>query len=110
MFAKKKKKPIISAPSNFEHRVHTGFDRREGRFVGLPPQWASLIGGGQDRPKPIIDPSNITPHRNTGHEAAHYRERWCPWKHKPCGSMSVTPGWACLGDTLQLPPQGEPPP
>ncbi|KAH8027880.1 hypothetical protein HPB51_011110 [Rhipicephalus microplus] len=61
MFAKKKKKPIISAPSNFEHRVHTGFDRREGRFVGLPPQWASLIGGGQDRPKPIIDPSNITP-------------------------------------------------
>ncbi|XP_077522305.1 serine/threonine-protein kinase PAK mbt isoform X1 [Amblyomma americanum] len=61
MFAKKKKKPIISAPSNFEHRVHTGFDRREGRFVGLPPQWASLIGSGQDRPKPIIDPSNITP-------------------------------------------------
>ncbi|XP_075556415.1 serine/threonine-protein kinase PAK mbt isoform X3 [Dermacentor variabilis] len=61
MFAKKKKKPIISAPSNFEHRVHTGFDRREGRFVGLPPQWASLIGAGQDRPKPIIDPSNITP-------------------------------------------------
>lgn len=63
MFAKKKKKPIISAPSNFEHRVHTGFDRREGRFVGLPPQWASLIGaGGQEhRPKPIVDPSHITP-------------------------------------------------
>lgn len=61
MFAKKKKKPIISAPSNFEHRVHTGFDRREGRFVGLPPQWASLIGSGQDRPKPIVDPSHITP-------------------------------------------------
>ncbi|CAN7999516.1 unnamed protein product [Ixodes hexagonus] len=61
MFAKKKKKPIISAPSNFEHRVHTGFDRREGKFVGLPPQWASLIGSGQDRPKPIVDPSHITP-------------------------------------------------
>lgn len=56
-------------PSNFEHRVHTGFDRREGRYVGLPPQWASLIqvpqaAGSDDpsmRPKPIIDPSNITP-------------------------------------------------
>ena len=67
MFTKKKKKPSISMPSNFEHRVHTGFDRREGRFVGLPPQWASLIkpdgdeGGVSLRPKPIVDASNITP-------------------------------------------------
>ncbi|XP_064484140.1 serine/threonine-protein kinase PAK mbt-like isoform X2 [Ornithodoros turicata] len=61
MFVKKKKKPIISAPTNFEHRVHTGWDRKEGRFVGLPPQWASLIQTGQERPKPIIDPSHITP-------------------------------------------------
>lgn len=61
MFGKKKKKPAISAPSNFEHRVHTGFDRREGKYVGLPPQWASIIGVDRERPKPIIDPSNITP-------------------------------------------------
>lgn len=71
MFKPKKKRPIISMPSNFEHRVHTGFDRREGKFVGLPPQWASLIkpedgadeaaGGVTLRPKPIVDASNITP-------------------------------------------------
>lgn len=72
MFGKKKKKPTISMPSNFEHRVHTGFDRREGKFVGLPPQWASLIKPETDsslslnaspvtRPKPIVDASNITP-------------------------------------------------
>lgn len=64
-------------PTNFEHRVHTGFDRREGKFVGLPPQWASLIRGEEElaaaravaataandrfRPRPIVDPSNITP-------------------------------------------------
>ena len=61
-------------PMNFEHRVHTGFDRREGKFVGLPPQWASLITPDSDatlstsqaaipvvRPNPIVDPSNITP-------------------------------------------------
>lgn len=47
MFSKKKKKPLISPPSNFEHRVHTGFDRREGKFVGLPLQWASLVGNNQ---------------------------------------------------------------
>ncbi|CAG2175973.1 unnamed protein product, partial [Oppiella nova] len=62
MFGKKKKKPTISSPTNFEHRVHTGFDRREGKFVGLPPQWLSLIQGNTNslRPRPIVDPSNIT--------------------------------------------------
>ncbi|VVC97455.1 unnamed protein product, partial [Leptidea sinapis] len=52
MFSKKKKKPLISPPSNFEHRVHTGFDKRENKFVGLPLQWA---------PVPLVDPSEITP-------------------------------------------------
>ncbi|XP_045499856.1 serine/threonine-protein kinase PAK mbt isoform X1 [Colias croceus] len=66
MFSKKKKKPLISPPSNFEHRVHTGFDRREGKFVGLPLQWASLVGNNQilkstNRPLPLVDPSEITP-------------------------------------------------
>ncbi|XP_045517383.1 serine/threonine-protein kinase PAK mbt [Pieris brassicae] len=66
MFSKKKKKPLISPPSNFEHRVHTGFDRRENKFVGLPLQWASLVGNNQilkssNRPLPLVDPSEITP-------------------------------------------------
>lgn len=66
MFTKKKKKPQISLPSNFEHRVHTGFDKREGRYVGLPLQWASIVGNNQilkssNRPLPLVDPSEITP-------------------------------------------------
>ncbi|KAM3961519.1 serine/threonine-protein kinase PAK mbt [Aphomia sociella] len=66
MFSKKKKKPLISPPSNFEHRVHTGFDKQEGKFVGLPLQWASLVGNNQilkstNRPLPLVDPSEITP-------------------------------------------------
>ena len=43
MFSKKKKKVEISAPSNFQHRVHTGFDNSSHKFVGLPKQWASLV-------------------------------------------------------------------
>ena len=43
MFSKKKKKVEISAPSNFQHRVHTGFDNSAHKFVGLPKQWASLV-------------------------------------------------------------------
>nr|CAD7203402.1 unnamed protein product [Timema douglasi] len=66
MFSKKKKKPLISPPTNFEHRVHTGYDKREGRYVGLPLQWASIVGNNQilkstNRPLPLVDPSEITP-------------------------------------------------
>uniref|UniRef100_A0A3Q3IT60 non-specific serine/threonine protein kinase n=1 Tax=Monopterus albus TaxID=43700 RepID=A0A3Q3IT60_MONAL len=60
MFRKKKKKrPEISAPKNFEHRVHTSFDAKHGCFVGLPTQWRSLIENLR-RPKPVVDPSRIT--------------------------------------------------
>ncbi|KAM9224886.1 serine/threonine-protein kinase PAK 4 isoform 1-T6 [Dugong dugon] len=60
MFGKKKKRVEISAPSNFEHRVHTGFDRHEQKFTGLPRQWQSLIEESARRPKPLIDPACIT--------------------------------------------------
>ncbi|XP_063060949.1 serine/threonine-protein kinase PAK 4 [Engraulis encrasicolus] len=61
MFAKKKKSRIqISAPSNFEHRVHTDFDEHEQKFVGLPRQWQSLIEDTAKRPKPFIDATIIT--------------------------------------------------
>ncbi|XP_035380473.1 serine/threonine-protein kinase PAK 6b [Electrophorus electricus] len=57
---KKKRKMEISAPKNFEHRVHTSFDHVRGCFVGLPPQWQSIIETLR-RPKPVVDPSSITP-------------------------------------------------
>ncbi|XP_012723755.2 serine/threonine-protein kinase PAK 4 isoform X1 [Fundulus heteroclitus] len=61
MFAKKKKPRVqISAPSNFEHRVHTDFDEQEQKFVGLPRQWQSLIEDTAKRPKPFIDATVIT--------------------------------------------------
>uniref|UniRef100_A0A5S6Q357 non-specific serine/threonine protein kinase n=1 Tax=Trichuris muris TaxID=70415 RepID=A0A5S6Q357_TRIMR len=61
MFRTKKKRPEISVPTNFEHRVHTGIDPQSGTFVGLPLQWRSLINwSDRQRPKPIVDPSCIT--------------------------------------------------
>ena len=60
MFRKKKKKrPEISAPKNFEHRVHTSFDAKRGCYVGLPTQWQSLIENLR-RPLPLVDPSTVT--------------------------------------------------
>ncbi|CAM9833777.1 unnamed protein product [Lampetra fluviatilis] len=61
MFGKKKKRLEISAPSNFEHRFHTDFDKEERKFTGLPPQWQSLLADTANRPKPVVDPSYITP-------------------------------------------------
>ena len=67
MFSKKKssKKIEISAPSNFQHRVHTGFDNHSNKFVGLPKQWASLVDDkpasqSPFRPAPMVDPMTIT--------------------------------------------------
>ncbi|KAM4689913.1 LOW QUALITY PROTEIN: serine/threonine-protein kinase PAK 4 [Rhinophrynus dorsalis] len=60
MFTKKKKRIEISAPSNFEHRVHTGYDEQEQKFTGLPRQWQSLIEESAKRPKPLVDPACIT--------------------------------------------------
>jgi len=63
MFSKKRSKPAISVPSNFEHRVHTGYDPVRGAFVGLPTQWASVVEPTETghRPRPIVDPSYTTP-------------------------------------------------
>ncbi|NWR81818.1 PAK4 kinase, partial [Centropus unirufus] len=60
MFSKKKKRLEISAPSNFEHRVHTGFDQEEQKFTGLPRQWQGIIEESAKRPKPLVDPGCIT--------------------------------------------------
>ncbi|EHB06376.1 Serine/threonine-protein kinase PAK 7 [Heterocephalus glaber] len=82
MFGKKKKKIEISGPSNFEHRVHTGFDPQEQKFTGLPQQWHSLLADTANRPKPMVDPSCITP------------IQLAPMKtivrgHKPCQESSI---------------------
>ncbi|XP_026722850.1 serine/threonine-protein kinase PAK 4-like [Athene cunicularia] len=60
MFGRKKKRIEISAPSNFEHRVHTGYDQQEQKFTGLPRQWQGIIEDSAKRPKPLVDPVCIT--------------------------------------------------
>ena len=57
---KAKKKIEISTPTNFEHRVHTGYDALQGEFVDLPKQWAGVISP-KSRPQPFVDPNAITP-------------------------------------------------
>ncbi|XP_039293252.1 serine/threonine-protein kinase PAK mbt [Nilaparvata lugens] len=64
-FSKKKKKPQISPPTNFEHRVHTGFDKGRASMWACPAV-GSIVGNNQilkstNRPLPLVDPSEITP-------------------------------------------------
>ncbi|EEQ85941.1 STE/STE20/PAKA protein kinase [Blastomyces dermatitidis ER-3] len=33
----------VSNPTNFNHRVHVGFDPRTGAFTGLPAEWEKLL-------------------------------------------------------------------
>ena len=48
ILSKKKRKPEISPPTDFVHRVHTDYDKIERRYVGLPLQWASIIADNQN--------------------------------------------------------------
>jgi len=80
MFSKKRPKPAISVPSNFEHRVHTGYDPVRGAFVGLPAQWAGVVDPAESaRPRPIVDPSFTTPVKvatTVDHRAPSLQRRW----------------------------------
>lgn len=66
-FVKRKKRPEISSPTNFEHRVHSGFDHNNGVFIGLPSQWNSIINEVTEKQKQsqksnqniVLDTSNI---------------------------------------------------
>nr|XP_033794702.1 serine/threonine-protein kinase PAK 5 isoform X2 [Geotrypetes seraphini] len=80
MFGKKKKKIEISGPSNFEHRVHTGFDHREQKFTGLPQQWHSLLADTANRPKPMVDPSCITPIQLAPMKDYPWECQLCTWR------------------------------
>ncbi|XP_030331020.1 serine/threonine-protein kinase PAK 4 isoform X2 [Strigops habroptila] len=75
MFSKKKKRLEISAPSNFEHRVHTGYDQHEQKFTGLPRQWQGLIEESAKRPKPLVDPICITTIQHASQKAEHRASR-----------------------------------
>ena len=59
---KRKKRPQISGPSNFVHRVHTLYDWSSRTWSGLPRQWACLVTtpAPSRRPAPIADPRHIT--------------------------------------------------
>lgn len=63
MWKKKRKghRVEISAPVNFQHKVHTSFDPQGQRFVGLPKQWQGLVADVLKRPKPLVDRTAITP-------------------------------------------------
>ena len=53
LFGKKKNKKTkreISEPSSFQHCYHATFDNTSGEFVGLPPQWTSLVSCASERP------------------------------------------------------------
>uniref|UniRef100_A0A8C3U5U3 non-specific serine/threonine protein kinase n=1 Tax=Catharus ustulatus TaxID=91951 RepID=A0A8C3U5U3_CATUS len=102
MFSKKKKRVEISAPSNFEHRVHTGYDPSEQRFTGLPRQWQGLLEESARRPKPLVDPACITAIR--GHRPGR------PQEVTPNGPVPAAAPGASHAPGPARPKAPEPPP
>uniref|UniRef100_A0A8U8C8Q7 non-specific serine/threonine protein kinase n=1 Tax=Geospiza parvula TaxID=87175 RepID=A0A8U8C8Q7_GEOPR len=106
MFSKKKKRVEISAPSNSEHRVHTGYDASEQRFTGLPRQWQGLLEESARRPKPLVDPACITAIRGA-HKADRPAGR--PQEVPPNGPLPIS-GGAPKAPKAPEPPPPPPPP
>lgn len=53
---------MVSAPVNFTHKVHVGYDHETGNFSGLPPEWEKLLKASnitrqdyQQDPQAVID-------------------------------------------------------
>uniref|UniRef100_A0A6I8NTM0 non-specific serine/threonine protein kinase n=1 Tax=Ornithorhynchus anatinus TaxID=9258 RepID=A0A6I8NTM0_ORNAN len=114
MFSKKKKRLEISAPSNFEHRVHTGYDQREQKFTGLPRQWQGIIEESAKRPKPLVDPVCITAIQR-GNQKTIVRGNKAPKDGaltlllEDFENMSVTRSNSLRRDSPPCPPRRDPP-
>uniref|UniRef100_A0A3P8V5X3 non-specific serine/threonine protein kinase n=1 Tax=Cynoglossus semilaevis TaxID=244447 RepID=A0A3P8V5X3_CYNSE len=112
MFSKKKKTRVqISAPSNFEHRVHTDFDEQEQKFVGLPRQWQSLIEDTAKRPKPFIDATVITtvePRKTIVRGNKMAVDGSLTWLLDEFDTMSVTRSNSLRHGSPPLPPRRDP--
>ncbi|XP_043936514.1 serine/threonine-protein kinase PAK 4 [Protopterus annectens] len=110
MFSKKKKRVEISAPSNFEHRVHTGYDQQEQKFTGLPRQWQGIIEESAKRPKPLVDPSCITtiqlaPHKTIVRGNKIGKDGSLTWLLDEFENMSVTRSNSLRRDSPPLQPR-----
>ncbi|XP_078004969.1 serine/threonine-protein kinase pak-2-like [Phascolarctos cinereus] len=61
LFKRKNRRLDISAPFNFQHRVHTVFLEGDGKFVGLPVQWSPFMEQPVKEEPDRADPSSVTP-------------------------------------------------
>ncbi|XP_027716967.1 uncharacterized protein LOC114042481 [Vombatus ursinus] len=61
LFRHRKRRHEVSAPCNFQHRVHMVFNEADHTFMGLPLQWSSLEEDPLKGEKVIADPSSVTP-------------------------------------------------
>ena len=57
---KKLRKKDISLPKDFEHHFHMTYDNKEGNYVGVPPQWKKFLAKEFERPRPFLDPNEVT--------------------------------------------------
>ncbi|XP_067103042.1 serine/threonine-protein kinase PAK 1 [Osmerus mordax] len=70
---KKKERPEISLPSDFEHTIHVGFDAVTGEFTGMPEQWARLLQTSnitkleaEEEPQAVLDVLKFYDTKETG--------------------------------------------
>ncbi|KAM8793953.1 serine/threonine-protein kinase PAK 4 [Eudromia elegans] len=111
MLGRRKKRVEISAPRDFEHRVHAGYDARERRFTGLPRQWRGLLEEPARRPRPLVDPARVTalrPAKNIVRGTAGAKDGSLAWLLGEFETVSVSRSNSLRRDSPPFPLRHEP--
>ncbi|KAF8382531.1 pak-2 [Pristionchus pacificus] len=95
------RKEEIGTPTDFQHRIHAGYDPATGQYSGLPKQWQvilgraqstssrSTIGSSSGRPRALVDPSAITPMEMASIKTVVRGDKYNPETNvSPYGAMS----------------------
>uniref|UniRef100_A0A8C2X114 non-specific serine/threonine protein kinase n=1 Tax=Cyclopterus lumpus TaxID=8103 RepID=A0A8C2X114_CYCLU len=118
---KKKERPEISLPSDFEHTIHVGFDAVTGEFTGMPEQWARLLQTSnitkleqKKNPQAVLDVLKFYDSKETANSQKYMsftgtRKHTCEHQHESSKAVSETPAIATVSEDDDE-DEAEPPP
>ncbi|CAF1214331.1 unnamed protein product [Didymodactylos carnosus] len=83
MVFKRKKKLDISMPKDFQHKLHTHFDKDSNALINLPPQWTSILNNDEIAAATAVAAATHAA-RDRQQQRYQHHERPKPWVEDPC--------------------------
>ncbi|CAF1411778.1 unnamed protein product, partial [Didymodactylos carnosus] len=84
MVFKRKKKLEISMPKDFQHKLHTHFDKDSNTLINLPPQWTSILNNDEIGAVAAVAAATQVIRTHQQQQRYQHFERPKPWVEDPC--------------------------